>query len=176
MASDPSFFAPHGVSEDTLWYQPQPEESAEDAASSSAFLNNPAAWLWRRALQYAEQDTGYAADDGGYAKKAKEAVRIDYSVLSVAVMTLGLILFVELGRHKLDHAAHHKPFLKAVLEGVYEELATLGIVEFLLHIMAEYYENYDKVRFIFFGLLHALVLFFLTRSLRLRLTFFNFVS
>lgn len=142
MASDPSFFAPHGVSEDSLWFEPQ--QQAESGEDDSSFLDNPAAWMWRRALQY---EDGKEDGAGGYAKKAKEAVRIDYSVLSVAVMTLGLIMMVELARHKLDHAAHHKPFLKAVLEGVYEELATLGIVEFLLHVMAEYYEEYDKVRF-----------------------------
>ena len=99
--------------------------------------------MWR-ALQYDNNYGGYGYD-GAQQKVKEEAVRIDYSVLSVGVMTLGLIMVVELGRHKLDHAAHHKPFLKAVLEGVYEELATLGIVEFLLHIMAEYYEEYDKV-------------------------------
>jgi len=119
MASDPSFFTPSGASEESFWDQ--------DVV---------------RALQYDDKADDYGG--GGY--KAKDAVRIDYSVLSVAVMTLGLIMIVELARHKLDHVAHHKPFLKAVLEGVYEELATLGIVEFLLHIMAEYYEEYDKVR------------------------------
>jgi hypothetical protein len=47
--------------------------------------------------------------------------RIDYSVLSVAVMTLGLIMMVEVGRHRLDHAAMGRPFFTAVLEGVYAE-------------------------------------------------------
>ena len=53
--------------------------------------------------------------------KAKDIVRVDYSVLSVGVMTLGLILVVEVLRHKIDHAALHRPFCKAVLEGVYSE-------------------------------------------------------
>jgi hypothetical protein len=47
--------------------------------------------------------------------------RIDYSVLSVAVMTLGLIMMVEVFRHRLDHAAMGRPFFTAVLEGVYAE-------------------------------------------------------
>jgi hypothetical protein len=47
--------------------------------------------------------------------------RIDYSVLSVAVMTLGLIMMVEVFRHRLDHAAIGRPFFTAVLEGVYAE-------------------------------------------------------
>ena len=49
---------------------------------------------------------------------SKDAVRIDYSVLSVGVMTLGLIMVVEVLRHKLDHAAAHSTFYKVVLEGV----------------------------------------------------------
>jgi hypothetical protein len=47
--------------------------------------------------------------------------RIDYSVLSVAVMTLGLIMMVEVFRHRLDHAAMGRPFFTAVLGGVYAE-------------------------------------------------------
>lgn len=46
---------------------------------------------------------------------------VDYSVLSVGVMTLGLILIVEVARHKLDHMVHHFTFYKHVVEGVYSE-------------------------------------------------------
>ena len=46
---------------------------------------------------------------------------IDYTVLSVAVATLALILVVELVRHKLDHLAQGRPFFKTVLEGVNSE-------------------------------------------------------
>ena len=46
---------------------------------------------------------------------------LDFSVLSVAVTTLGLILGVELLRHKLDVAAVGRPFFKTVLESVYRE-------------------------------------------------------
>ena len=46
---------------------------------------------------------------------------IDYTVLSVGVMTLGLLLVVEFVRHALDQAAIGRPFFKAVLEGVYSE-------------------------------------------------------
>jgi hypothetical protein len=49
------------------------------------------------------------------------ADRIDYSVLSVAVITLGLIMMVEVGRHSLDIAARNRPFFQSVLEGVYTE-------------------------------------------------------
>ena len=45
----------------------------------------------------------------------------DYTVLSVAVLTLGLILVVELIRHQVDHAATGRFFFKTVLDGVYRE-------------------------------------------------------
>ena len=64
----------------------------------------PQRWLWR-----------YLAGGGD------EPVRVDYSVLSVGVLTLGLILIVEVFRHRIDHAAVGRPFFKAVLEGVYSE-------------------------------------------------------
>jgi hypothetical protein len=54
-----------------------------------------------------------------YVKEEEEP--LDYSVLSVAVMTLGLILCVELFRHHLDQGAMGRPFFKTVLEGVYSE-------------------------------------------------------
>lgn len=54
-------------------------------------------------------------------KKKDDDPRVDYSVLSVGVMTLGLILLVEVLRHRIDHAAMGKPFFKSVLEGVYSE-------------------------------------------------------
>ena len=46
---------------------------------------------------------------------------LDYSVLSVGVMTLGLILCVEVLRHKLDQIASHRAFFKVVLEATYSE-------------------------------------------------------
>jgi hypothetical protein len=65
----------------------------------------------------------YAADPYGggssYAKKEEEP--LDYSVLSVGVLTLGLILLVEIVRHHVDHSAHGRPFFQSVLENVYSE-------------------------------------------------------
>lgn len=60
-------------------------------------------------------------------------VRIDYSVLSVAVMTLGLIMIVEVIRHRIDHAAINKPFFQAVLNGVNSECKFTKFV-LLLHL------------------------------------------
>jgi hypothetical protein len=62
---------------------------------------------------------GAAAAYGGSAKQTHEPV--DYSVLCVGVMTLGLILCVEVIRHRLDHEAAHRPFFKVVLEVTYSE-------------------------------------------------------
>ncbi|CAB9519999.1 expressed unknown protein [Seminavis robusta] len=81
-----------------------------------------------------------------------------YGVLSVAVETLALLLFVEAVRRKLDHAAVGRPIFQAVLDGVYRELATLGIVELFIHLLHEYYDNLDTqkeaifvdVHFVFF--------------------------
>jgi hypothetical protein len=64
-----------------------------------------------------EQNRLYRALAGG----DDDYSRIGYSVLSVTVMTLGLIMMVEVLRHRLDHAAKGKPFFLAVLEGVYTE-------------------------------------------------------
>ena len=52
---------------------------------------------------------------------ATEEEPLDYTVVSVAVVTLGLLLGVEVIRHKLDQSAHNRPFFKTVLEGVYSE-------------------------------------------------------
>lgn len=55
------------------------------------------------------------------AATGKEEEPLDYTVVSVAVVTLGLLLGVEVIRHKLDQSAHNRPFFKTVLEGVYSE-------------------------------------------------------
>ena len=56
---------------------------------------------------------------------------IDYSVLSVGVLTLGLVLFVEIVRHHIDHKAEGKPFFKTVLDGVYSECKWKRIQSFV---------------------------------------------
>lgn len=75
--------------------------------------------------------SGHAGDESTFAylvrelaekaTKTKEAAPIDYSVLSVAIMTLGLLLFVEIVRHYIDHKAHGRPYFQTVLDGVYSE-------------------------------------------------------
>ena len=51
----------------------------------------------------------------------KDVIEVDYSILAVLVVTLGLVLVVELLRHQLDHYAGHRPLLHAVVQGVYSE-------------------------------------------------------
>jgi hypothetical protein len=76
----------------------------------------------------------------------KEDEGIDYTVLSIAVQTLGLILFVEIVKHKLDHAAKGRPFFGTVLHSVYDELSTLGIVELCVYLILKHYKDYDKAQ------------------------------
>jgi uncharacterized membrane protein YbhN (UPF0104 family) len=59
---------------------------------------------------------------------------IDFSVLSVAVTTLALILLVQFLRQQLDNKAVGRPFFKSVLKGVYAEckLKEEFIVSYLL--------------------------------------------
>lgn len=54
-------------------------------------------------------------------------VELDYTVLTVAVLTLGLLMVVEFARHKLDQAATGRPFFKTVLEGMYRECKLLFV-------------------------------------------------
>jgi hypothetical protein len=82
---------------------------------------------------YYEQDYSYdserflAATYDPYAEAepydpyGKEEEPLDYSVLSVGVMTLGLLLFVEIGRHQLDHWAVGRPLFIAILAEVNSE-------------------------------------------------------
>ena len=71
------------------------------------FFVDEASDVWYRHLAYDKEKTS------GY--------RMDYSVLSVAVMTLGLIMVVEVFIHRLDHAAAGRPYFTAVLENIYNE-------------------------------------------------------
>lgn len=102
----------------------------------------------------------YASEStyGGYDKK-KEDADLWYGALSVAVLTLGLILIVEEVRHRLDHAAIGKPFVLSVLDGVYRELATLGVVELGVHLLQTYTDGIDKNRKAVFADVHFLLFY-----------------
>ena len=85
--------------------------------------------------------------------------KIDYTVLSVALLTLGLILVVEIARHKIDRRAHGRPFAKTVLEQVYRELSTLGIVEFAIFLGHTYAPNFNLEVEAVFAKVHFLLFF-----------------
>ena len=44
-----------------------------------------------------------------------------YGAMSVAILTLGLVVVVEFVLHRIDHSAIGKPFYQAVLDAVYRE-------------------------------------------------------
>jgi hypothetical protein len=72
---------------------------------------------------------GSASTSSSTSTSSYESYKLDYNVLSVAAMTLALIMMVEYVRHRLDHyvylaathATHPKPLFRSVLEGVYAE-------------------------------------------------------
>ena len=53
---------------------------------------------------------------------------VDYAVISVVVITLALVLFIEVMRHQLDVAASGNPFFQHVLELMYRECKVICIV------------------------------------------------
>jgi hypothetical protein len=78
------------------------------------------------------------SDKYGDSKCAKEYPQVDYTVLSVAVMTLSLLLIVEIALHKLDHLAEGHRFTQAVLTSLYRErkficLASIDCIHFGPH-------------------------------------------
>jgi len=94
-----------------------------------------------------------SGDGGGHASK------LDYTVLSVVMWTLALISLVEILRHQLDKKAHNRPFFRVVLEGVYRELSTLGIVEFCIFIAHQYAKNFNVEIEQVFAKVHFLLFF-----------------
>ena len=68
---------------------------------------------------------------------------LDYTVLNVVIVTLVLILVIEVMRHRLDVWASGSPFFKTVLELMYRELTTLGIVECVIYLLHKYWEQFN---------------------------------
>ncbi|KAL3768395.1 hypothetical protein ACHAWO_010627 [Cyclotella atomus] len=52
---------------------------------------------------------------------AEETASLDYTVFSVVIATLVIVLVVEVLRHQLDVAASGNPFFQTVLELMYRE-------------------------------------------------------
>lgn len=110
---------------------------------------------------YGYDEGGYSSSSGGdygYGGKKEYGEDFFYGAMSVAVLTLGLVIFVEFVLHQIDHSAVGKPFYQAVLDAVYRELAVLGIVEFGVYVMQQYYE-YDKDKKAVFADVHFLLFY-----------------
>jgi len=88
---------------------------------------------------------------------------IDYTILSMAIQTLAVLMVVEILRHKVDHAAEHgRPFFGIVLNVVYRELSTLGIVEAVVFVIMHYATIEDMTRERVFAEIHFLLFFVAT--------------
>lgn len=93
------------------------------------------------------------ADVGFWAKQRSHMIRFlsettsesdssgRLNVLAVTVITLGLIMIVELLKHRLETAVAGRQYFSAVLANIYSELSILGIVEVLLYLMEKYSTN-----------------------------------
>ena len=90
---------------------------------------------------------------------------IDYTVVSIGVQTLVLILFVESVKHKLEHVAKGRPFFGEVLHSVYSELSTLGVVELVVYLILKYYKDYNKAQKTVFADVHFCLFYVVSQSL-----------
>lgn len=61
-----------------------------------------------------------------------EPAPVDYAVVGVIVITLGLILVIEVLRQQLDAATSGHSFSKVVVELMYRECKFLGVVIFVV--------------------------------------------
>jgi len=80
---------------------------------------------------------------------AGDGLSIDYTVFAMAVVTMGLLLIVAIIRHKIDHMARGKEYFENVLEAVYHELSTLGIVEATVFVIHHYFKINVAVELVF---------------------------
>lgn len=63
----------------------------------------------------------YASSSYGYGEKKEYGEDFTYGAMSVAVVTLGLVIVIEAILHRIDMSASGKPFYQAVLDAVYRE-------------------------------------------------------
>ncbi len=84
---------------------------------------------------------------------------LDYTVLAVVILTLALILIIEVLRHKLDVWASGNPFFKTVLELMYRELTTLGMVECVIYLLHKYWADFDLAYEVVFIDIHFMLFY-----------------
>ena len=92
----------------------------------SGTYNNESTYAYGGYDDYTE---GYGYDDyakkDDYDEKKSYGDNFAYGAMSVAVLTLGLVIVVEYILHQIDHKAIGKPFGQAVLDAVYRECKCL---------------------------------------------------
>lgn len=72
-----------------------------------------------------------------------EEAPLDYSVFSVIIVTLCIVLVVEVLRHMLDVAASGNPFFQTVLELMYRECELMNNI-FFIFLMTNLYSIYSR--------------------------------
>ena len=87
--------------------------------------NNSSSYFSHHDYHYHQNEHRFLAPDG------LRVPTVDYAVISVVVITLALVLFIEVMRHQLDVAASGNPFFQHVLELMYRECK---YVLFALHL------------------------------------------
>jgi hypothetical protein len=93
------------------WWQEEEEDGYDDGGNSNSYSFA----ILDRIL------AGGEGGDGGDTYDPYAVLPLDYTILSYGIFTLYLILIVESIRHCIDHAAHGRPFFKAVLLMAYSE-------------------------------------------------------
>jgi len=83
---------------------------------------------------------------------------LDYTIFSVIIMTLTLLLLVELIRSKLDNQDHHH-FYSHVFDNLWHELATIGLVEFGIFVLHEYLPDFNENFELVFAKVHFLIFY-----------------
>jgi len=137
-------------------------------AAARRFVQSVSSFLSSTLIQeheYGDHDeyfdhVGGGFEDGDFHQQhrnlagAKYRRPFDYSILAVGIITLALLICAEALKHHLDHAAKGRPFFHSVLDGVKEELSTLGIVELVIFLLVKYYKDLNVPRELVFADVH----------------------
>ena len=102
------------------WWQEEDEDGYDNNDNSNSYSFA----ILDRILAGGEGDDGGAGGNSTNNDPYTDpyaVLPLDYTILSYGIATLYLILIVESIRHYIDHAAHGRPFFKAVLLTAYSE-------------------------------------------------------
>ena len=110
----------------------------DNMTSSSYGYDNYTISGYNDTSYYGGDEYGYYGSDGNYGSSSSGGYssssyssepkpttyygdNFSYGAMSVAILTLGLVIIVEFVLHTIDHSAIGKPFYQAVLDAVYRE-------------------------------------------------------